>query len=433
MVEIVSVDKNSYADKAGVRAGDKLVSVNGNDINDVLDYRFYITDKRLKLVVERNGERKTVLIKKPEYDDIGLEFASYLMDEKKRCKNNCIFCFIDQNPKGMRESIYFKDDDERLSFLQGNYVTLTNLKESDVERIIKMHISPVNVSVHTVNPELRAKMMRNRFAGECLQYLERLDKGGIALNTQLVLCRGINDGQELERSLAFLTSLENIQSIAAVPCGITGHRQGLYEISPYDKESAGEVIDIIDRFGKKCLREKGKRLVYAADEFFLLAQRPIPPEEYYEDYPQIENGVGMLRSHYEEFAHRLEKIDKFGYTNSEITIVTGEAAYRHIETLVGLAKSRFPQIRVRVRAIKNNFFGGYITVSGLVVGRDIIEQLKDEVNGGILLVPCNMLRYDRDLFLDNTSVQDLENALGVKVIITEKDGADLADKITGNY
>lgn len=433
MVEITSVDKHSYAEKAGIRAGDKLVSVNGYEIHDVLDYRFYITEKKLALVIERDGEKKTVSIKKPEYDDIGLEFASYLMDEKKRCRNNCIFCFIDQNPPGMRESIYFKDDDERLSFLQGNYVTLTNLKESDVERIIKMHISPVNISVHTVNPELRVKMMRNRFAGDCLKYLEQLDKGGIALNTQLVLCRGINDGEELERSLEYLTSLENIQSIAAVPCGITGHRAGLYEVQPYDKESAGQVIDTINYFGEQCIREKGTRLVYAADEFFLTAKRQIPPESYYEDYPQIENGVGMLRSHYEEFICRLEKIDKLGYTNNDMTIVTGEAAYEHIRSLVQLAKDKFPQINVRVKAIKNNFFGGYITVTGLVVGRDIIEQLKDEVKSGILLLPCNMLRYDRDLFLDNTSIQDLETALGVRVVITEKDGADLADKITGNF
>ena len=433
MVEIISVDKKSYGDKAGIKAGDKLVSVNGCEINDVLDYRFYITEKKLELVIERNGERQVIVIKKPEYDDIGLEFTSYLMDEKKRCKNNCIFCFIDQNPQGMRESIYFKDDDERLSFLQGNYVTLTNLKDSDVERIIKMHISPVNVSVHTVNPELRVKMMRNRFAGECLKYLEQFDKGGIALNTQLVLCRGINDGKELERSLEYLTSLENIQSIAAVPCGITGHRSGLYAVEPYDKESAGQVIDIINRFGEKCIEEKGIRLVYASDEFYLKAERPIPLERYYEDYPQIENGVGMLRSHYEEFVFGLEKIDKLGYTNNSFTIVTGEAAYQHILSLVALAQSKFPQMDVRVKAIKNNFFGGHITVSGLVVGRDIIEQLKDDVKGGTLLVPCNMLRYDRDLFLDNTSIQDLETALGVKVVITEKDGADLADKITGNF
>lgn len=430
MVEIISVVSCSSAEKAGLKAGDILVTVNGNEINDVLDYRFYTTDKKLIIVLMRKEEEISLHIKKPEYEDLGLEFSSYLMDDKKRCKNNCVFCFIDQNPSGMRETIYFKDDDERLSFLQGNYVTLTNLKDSDVERIIKMHITPVNVSVHTVNPTLRVKMMRNRFAGECLKYLKQFDDGGVALNAQLVLCKGLNDGEELERSLEYLTSLVNIQSIAVVPCGITGHRDGLFEVEPYDRESAEQVIDIIERYGEKCLCEKDMRLVYASDEFYLKAERPIPSEKYYEDYPQIENGVGMLRSHYEEFYYALEKITECGY-NNRITVVTGEAAYPHICSLVQLAVEKFPALRVCVKSIKNNFFGGHITVSGLVVGCDIIEQLKEDEKSDILLLPCNMLRYDRDLFLDNTSIQDIEKALSVKVIITEKDGADFAKKITG--
>ncbi len=330
----------------------------------------------------------------------------------------------------MREAVYFKDDDERLSFLQGNYVTLTNLSESDVERIIKMRIMPVNISVHTTNPELRVKMMRNRFAGECLKYLKRFDEGGIAINTQIVLCRDINDGTELERSLEYLTSFEHIMSIAVVPCGLTGHRKGLFEIKPYDKETAGQVIDIIDRFGEKTLLERGIRLVYAADEFYLVAERAIPPEKDYEDYPQIENGVGMLRSHFEEFMYALEKIDNCGY-NKRITAVTGEAAYSHICSLVDAAKSKFPELKVKVRSIKNNFFGGHISVSGLVVGGDIIAQLKGEEKSDIILLPCNMLRYDRELFLDDTSVTDIEKALNTKVIVTEKDGADFAKKITG--
>lgn len=430
MVDIFAVEKNSYAEKAGLKALDKLISVNNKEIIDVLDYRFYITEKKLTLLLERNGEKIIAQIKKPEYEDIGLEFKSYLMDEKKRCKNNCIFCFIDQNPHGMRESIYFKDDDERLSFLQGNYVTLTNLTDKDIERIIEMRISPVNISVHTVNPELRVKMMRNKNAGECLKYLKQLDEGGILLNAQLVICKGINDGEELERSLEYLSSLENVQSIAAVPCGITAYRKKLFNIEPFDKESASNVIDIIDCYGEKCLRKKDIRLVYASDEFFLTAERPIPPEKYYEDYPQIENGIGMLRSHYEEFLYSLENIDKCGYNNS-IVVVTGEAAFPHISSLIKLVCGKFPQLKVRVKAIKNNFFGGHITVSGLVVGSDIIEQLKDDEKCDILLIPCNMLRYDRDFFLDNTSIEDIEKALLVKVIITEKDGSDLVEKITG--
>lgn len=435
MVEIMSVEQGSAAFKAGILPGDKLISVNGNEITDVLDYRFYITEKRLSIIIQRNGELLSFDIKKPQYEDIGLDFSSFLMDDKKRCRNNCIFCFIDQNPKGMREQIYFKDDDERLSFLQGNYVTLTNLKENDVERIKKMHISPVNISVHTVNPELRVKMMRNRFAGDCLKFIKQLDEGGIALNTQLVLCRGINDGKELEKSLEYLLSLKNIQSIAAVPCGITAHRDGLAEITPYDKESACEVIAIIDRFGEISLKEKGMRLCFASDEFYLKAGRQLPQESYYEGYPQIENGVGMLRSHYEEFLWALEdnqiveKITKKGYNKKRTVIVTGEAAYQHIKSLVSLAKERFCDLNVTIKCIKNNFFGGHITVSGLVVGSDIIDQMKAEEKSDIILIPCNMLRYDRDMFLDNTSVEELEHALGGKVVIVEKDGADLLYKL----
>ena len=429
MVEIISVAEDSFAFAAGLKPGDRLISVNDNEINDVLDYRFYITEESLDLRLERAGETLTAEIKKPEYADLGLEFESYLMDEKKRCKNNCIFCFIDQNPPGMREAVYFKDDDERLSFLQGNYVTLTNLTDREIERIIQMRISPVNISVHTVNPKLRVKMMRNRNAGDCLRYLRQLDEGGIALNTQLVLCRGINDGEELVRSLEHLTSLKSIQSVAAVPCGLTAYRNGLCSIKPYDQESAKQVVDIINSFGESCLSQKGRRIVYAADEFFLTANKPLPPESYYEDYPQIENGVGMLRSHYEEFVSALERTEKIGYNNN-MTIITGEAAYPHIMQLVSLAVSKFPELKIKVKAIKNNFFGGHITVSGLVVGRDIIEQLKDEKNE-TLLIPSNMLRHDRDLFLDNTSISDIEEALSVQTLIVDKDGADLADKITG--
>ena len=261
MVLIQSVDSNSYAEKSGIRENDMLLSVNGNIIKDVLDYRFHIMETRLLLLIERKGERIEIEIKKPEYSDIGLNFSTYLMDEKKRCRNNCIFCFIDQNPKGMRETIYFKDDDERLSFLQGNYVTLTNLKDEDIARIIKMRISPINISVHTTNPELRVKMLRNRFAGECLRYIKELDAHGIALNLQLVLCRGINDGDELIRSLSDMDSLENVESIALVPAGLTGHRENLYPLIPFDKESASSVIDIANEFGDKWLKAKGKRLV----------------------------------------------------------------------------------------------------------------------------------------------------------------------------
>lgn len=430
MVRIISVEPKSHAEKAGIRENDILLSVNRNDINDVLDYRFYIMEKSLDLTVKRDGAVIEFNIRKGEYDDIGLEFATYLMDEKKRCRNNCIFCFIDQNPKGMRETVYFKDDDERLSFLHGNYVTLTNLKESDIERIIRMRISPVNISVHTVNPELRVKMMRNRFAGDCLKYIDMLDKGGISVNAQLVLCKGINDGNELARSLEYLSSLDNIESVALVPCGLTGHREDLYPLEPFDKESAQAVIDIADHYGEKCLNTRGMRLIYPSDEFFLLSGKEVPDEDYYEGYPQLENGVGMIRSDGDEFHECLENLPEMEY-NRKVTVATGFAAYEFIRSLANAAMEKYDKLTVNVRAIRNDFFGGSVTVSGLVTGGDIIAQLKGTDLGSELLIPENMLRAEGDLFLDNVSLEELSAALDVKVTVTERGGYPLCEAMTG--
>ncbi len=430
MVNIMSVESGSYAEKAGIRAGDTLVSLNGNEVNDVLDYRFYLFESELKIVIVRDGAALEFTIKKPEYDDIGLEFSTYLMDEKKRCRNNCIFCFIDQNPMGMRETVYFKDDDERLSFLIGNYVTLTNLSESDIERIIKMRISPVNISVHTTNPELRVQMMRNRFAGESLRYIRLLDDAGITINAQLVLCRGINDGQELEASLEYLTSLKNIGSIALVPCGLTAHRENLYPLSPYDEASARSVLEICNDYGERCIKSIGFRTVYASDEFYILANLPIPDTEYYEDYPQLENGVGMIRSECDDFCECLENYEDIGY-NRVVSIVTGEAAYPFICELAALVAKKFPSVKANVYAVKNNFFGGHVTVSGLVTGVDIISQLGSADLGDELLIPVNMLRSEEDLFLDGVSVSELESKLGVAVRVVQKGGDSFCDAVLG--
>lgn len=430
MVKITEVEKGSYAETVGIKSGDILLSVNENVIKDVLDYRFYIMEPKLVVEIERNGQKMTFTIKKDEYDDIGLEFSTYLMDEKKSCRNNCIFCFIDQNPSGMRETVYFKDDDERLSFLHGNYVTLTNLKETDIERIIKMRISPINISVHTTNPVLRVTMMRNRFAGDCLRFIKMLDDGGISINAQLVLCKGINDGIELTRSLSDLVKLKNIESVALVPCGLTGHRDGLYELEPFDKESASAVIDTANAFGEKCLNDRGMRLIYPSDEFFLTAKRLIPDEDYYEGYPQLENGVGMIRNDITEFLECLENLDALEY-NRKITVATGFAAKEHIERLVGYAVEKYEKLQVTVAAIRNDFFGGSVTVSGLVTGGDIIAQLKDKDIGDELLIPENMLRAQGDLFLDNVSVEEVENALSVKVRVVQSGGYNLCEAITG--
>ena len=430
MVKIVSVEQGSYAAKAGLRADDVILTINQNIINDVLDYRFYIMDSSLRIEADRAGERISFHINKPEYEDIGLEFATYLMDEKKRCRNNCIFCFIDQNPKGMRETIYFKDDDERLSFLQGNYVTLTNLKDSDIDRIIKMRISPINISVHTTDPELRVKMMRNRFAGDCLRYIKKLDDAGITINAQLVLCKGINDGVALERSLSDLASLENIDSIALVPCGLTGHREGLYPLKPFDKASAEAVIAIAERYGEKSLDTCGRRLIYPSDEFYLLAERELPDEDFYEGYPQLENGVGMIRSDSVEFYECLENLPEMEY-NRKVTIATGTAASGFITELAETAMKRYDKLTVNVFAVRNDFFGGQVTVSGLVTGGDIIAQLKGHDLGEELLISENMLRADGDLFLDNTSLADVSDALGVAVTVTSSGGCALCEAMTG--
>ena len=430
MVKISSVAKHSYAEKAGIKSGDLLISINKNDICDVLDYRFYVTDKNLEIAVKRGEEVLSFKIKKPEYDDIGLEFSTYLMDEKKRCRNNCIFCFIDQNPHGMRETIYFKDDDERLSFLIGNYVTLTNLSGKDIERIIKMRISPVNISVHTTDPELRVKMMRNRFAGDCLKYIPMLDEAGITINAQLVLCRGYNDGDALERSLKELSKLENIDSIALVPCGLTGHREGLCEIEPFDKESAADVIAIADRYGEENYKNRGARLIYASDEFFLIAGKDIPDSDYYEGYPQLENGVGMIRSDTDEFYECLENTDALPY-NRNISIATGEAAFGFISSLASKAMEKYKSLNINVYAIKNEFFGGKVSVSGLVTGGDLKKQLSGKELGDTLYIPENMLRAEGDLFLDGVSLDELEKALGVNVIANERGGYALFEAFTG--
>ncbi len=377
-VKISSVGAGSIASKKGIEAGDVLIDINGHEIRDVLDYRFYLADKKLSLRICRGqqGKSKTVHIRKDESEDIGLEFETYLMDKQHSCKNKCIFCFIDQLPEGLRDSLYFKDDDSRLSFLFGNYVTLTNLDDEEVDRIIRMHISPVNISVHTMNPELRVKMMLNPHAGECLRYIKRFTESGIEVNAQLVLCPGINDGAELEFSLRELFALgKNIQSIACVPVGITKYRQNLPELRSYDKQTAGEVIDTIDRLNAENISKGGRAVAYAADEFYLYAERPMPDYEYYNGFPQLENGVGMWTLFREEFIEALENCD---VTESQriISLVTGTAAFPLLEELTSLACKKISGLKVNVYAVVNRLFGENITVSGLITGGDIVYTLE---------------------------------------------------------
>lgn len=429
-VKISSVDKHSPAEKCGIKSGDMLISINGNEIEDVLDFRFYMTEKRLNIVLERDGKPLTALLKKrDEYDETGMEFDTYLMDKQHSCKNKCIFCFIDQLPKGLRPSLYFKDDDSRLSFLFGNYITLTNLTEHEIERVIKMHISPVNISVHTTNPELRCKMMKNRFAGEALSALYRFAEAGIKLNTQLVLCPGYNDGKELEKTLEDLGALHPaVQSICAVPVGLTKYREGLEPLVPFNKKTAGAVVDTMERFGDEFLKKHGTRLCFPSDEFYLTAGREIPDSSFYEDFLQIENGVGMWASLRDDYLAALDDAEADGKKRS-FSIATASLAAPLMEFLMKKTAEKFPGLDYKIYTIRNDFFGERITVAGLLTGRDIINQLKGQDLKGRLLLPPGVLRSEGDLFLDDTHIDDLQKAVGVLAGCVPGDGYELCDFI----
>ena len=435
MVLITDVFPKSRAAKAGIAAGDTLVSINGREINDVLDYRFHLANKKIELKLLRNGEELTKQIIKSEYDDIGLDFETPLMDKKHSCENKCVFCFIDQLPKGLRKSLYFKDDDSRLSFLHGNYITLTNLSEKDIDRIIEMHISPVNVSVHTTNPELRVKMMHNKRAGEVLSYLNKLSDAGISICGQIVLCKGLNDGDELMRSMHDLEKLfPALKSVSIVPAGLTKFREKLYPLEPFTKEECKRVISEVNAFGEYCLKVHGTRLFYCSDEFYITAEEELPADSYYEEYSQIENGVGMLTSLNTEVAFELEYADEYKESfvaPRTVSIVTGYAAYEHINNICKRLEETFEGLRVLVYPIKNNFFGENITVAGLLTATDIIDQLKERKLGDELLFPACALRADGDLFLDEKTPEELSAALGVDVRATESDGTEFIKNILG--
>ncbi len=430
MVTITGVIHGSPADRAGIADGDILVSMNGHDVRDVLDYMFYAAEMRLELVLERNGERFERIIHKDEYDDLGLEFESYLMDQKMRCRNQCVFCFIDQMPPGMRETLYFKDDDARLSFLQGNYVTLTNMTQEDVDRIIQMKLN-INVSVHTTNPALRCKMMNNRFAGETLDYLWQMAEAGIMLNCQIVLCPGLNDGEELRRTLMDLGKMmPHLQSVAVVPVGLSKYREGLYPLTPFDHDSAAAALDLIAEFQAEFLEKFGTRTVFPSDEFFLLAGREIPDGAYYEEYSQYENGVGMLRSLADEFHAALTDAEPEALPRT-VTIATGQSPHAFLSALTAEAAQKWAGLTCNVIPIRNDFFGESITVTGLITGQDLIAQLKGRDLGDELLLSNAMIRRDSDVFLDDVTIGEVEKALDVKIRLVPNDGYELLDAILG--
>lgn len=428
-VKIFDVTTGSHADKAGIKKGETLLSINSNEIVDVLDYRFYQVNRKLTLEVEDDNKNvRTIEMTKGEYEEIGLEFETYLMDKQHSCRNKCIFCFIDQLPKGMRESLYFKDDDSRLSFLFGNYITLTNITEHEIDRIIKMHISPINVSVHTTNPELRCKMMNNRFAGDTLKYLKRFADAGITLNCQIVSCPGINDGDELVRTL---TDLENlgVNMTAIVPVGLTRYRENLYPLVPYNKETAGQTIDIIEKMGDECVKKHGRRIFFPGDEFYLLAEREIPSPEFYEDFSALEDGIGMIAYLTDDVGWKLEELDADESLCHKVTIACGEGVFPYMKRIMSMINEKFPNITINTRAIKNNFFGGGVNVSGLVTGGDLIDQLRGDDLGDRLIIPSSMLRFENDLFLDDVSTDDVEQKLNITLVPINNNGNDLVEAV----
>lgn len=434
-VRITSVEPGSPARRARIHKGDTLISINGNAITDVLDYRFYMTDEHLEILLcDQEKKLRTVVVEKDEYDDLGLEFETYLMDRQMGCKNACIFCFVDQTPPGMRKSLYFKDDDTRMSFLFGNYTTLTNLKEGDIQRIIKMHISPINISIQTMNPALRVQMMKNPFAGESLKFVRMLTEGGIKINTQIVLCPGYNDGEQLEYSLSELAKQgPNVQSIAVVPVGLTRYREKLTPLRGFFPQEAVEVVKTMERWGEYFCKEYGTRTAYASDEFYILAGKDFPPYEFYEDFAQLENGVGMMTLMQHDFAQALKEAQlEQSPAAHRCTIATGQLAYPMMQDFAERVQQAFPQVQVQVKKIRNDFWGPTITVAGLITGQDLLAQLEGLDLGSELLIPANMLRHEQDRFLDDLTLEQVQETLGVPALPVENDAFELLARMLGS-
>ncbi len=428
--KIKSVLPGSIADELGIEAGDKLISVNDNEVEDVFDYHFYVNDEYLTLLIEKaDGEEWELEIEKDYEEDLGIEFEQGLMDEYRSCRNKCMFCFIDQMPKGMRETLYFKDDDSRLSFLQGNYVTLTNMSEKDIDRIVRYHLEPINISFQTMNPELRCKMLHNRFAGDALKKVDKLYEGGIQMNGQIVLCKGVNDGEELERSISEMTKyIPCLQSVSVVPVGLTKYRDGLYPLEPFTKEDAKATLEIIHKWQKKIYDTYGYHFIHAGDEWYILAGEEVPEEERYDGYLQLENGVGMLRLLENEFEEAYAACEG-DQKERQVSMATGLLPYPYIQKMAEKLMEKYPKTKIQVYPIRNDFFGELITVSGLVTGQDLKKQLKDQELGERLLLPCNMLRSQEEVFLDDVTLSELEDALQVKIDIVKSSGRDFIEAI----
>ena len=431
----------SIGEELELEPGDILAEINHQLVEDVFDYRYLMNDEYIELLIEKaNGELWELEVEKDYDEDLGIEFENGLMDDYRSCSNHCMFCFIDQMPPGMRETLYFKDDDSRLSFLQGNYVTLTNMSQEDIERVIKYHLSPINVSFQTMNPELRCKMLHNRFAGDALKKVDQLYEAGITMNGQIVLCKGVNDGEELEYSIQKLMEyLPNVESVSVVPVGLSKYREGLYPLEPFNAQDAGEVIDLIEKYQKICMEKYDTHFIQASDEWYILAGREVPEEERYDGYLQLENGVGMIRLLLDEFHDALKRriIEKASGAKlpwegtREISLATGRLAFPYLKRMSEELMQEYPGLRIHVYEIINEFFGEMITVSGLLTGQDIVKQLKDKNLGEALYLPRNVLRSGADLFLDDYTLADVEGALQVPVNIVKSSGYDLVDDLLG--
>ncbi len=433
---IQTVHQGSIAEEMGLEPGDKILAIDSTDIEDIFDYQFLIQDTYIEVLVEtKDGEECLLEIDKDFDEDLGIEFENGLMDEYRHCHNNCIFCFIDQMPKGMRDTLYFKDDDSRLSFLQGNYVTLTNMSDHDIDRICSYHLSPINISFQTMNPALRCKMLNNRFAGEALKKVDRLFEAGIAMNGQIVLCKGINDGEELDYSIRKLVKyLPCLESVSVVPVGLSKYREGLYPLEPFTKEDACAVIDMIENWQEKIYSDYGIHFVHASDEWYILAERDLPEEARYDGYLQLENGVGMLRLLLDEFEKCLMEKKQEGLIPDEsyegmVSLATGRLAYPYILKMAKKMEETYPGLTLHVHEIRNDFFGEMITVSGLLTGQDILKQLQGKDLGECLLLPQNVLRSGEDVFLDDMHLLELQNALQVPVNIVKSSGCDFVEGI----
>ena len=426
---IKSVDPGSIADELGLEPGDRLLSIDGHELEDIFDYEYYIENESIMVVIaKKNGEEWELDIEN-DYEDLGLTFENGLMSDYKSCHNKCVFCFIDQMPKGMRETLYFKDDDSRLSFLQGNYVTLTNMKDKDIERIIKFKLAPINISVQTTNPELRCKMLHNRFAGEALKKIDRLYEAGTPMNGQVVMCKNLNDGDELDRTIRDLTRyIPCMESVSVVPVGLSKYRDGLYPLEPITAEDAAKTIDIIEKWQKKVYAEHGIHFIHASDEFYILAGRELPEEERYDGYIQLENGVGMIRLLTTEVHEALDELEG-DEEKEELSIATGKLAAVYLAGFLEEIKKKFPNRKVHLYPIRNDFFGEMITVAGLITGQDLIAQLKDKPLGSRLLLPECMFRSGEEVFLDDITRQEVENALQVPVNIVKSSGQDFVNAV----